>query len=684
MADPSPRKVSRRTFLKRSAIAGAAGAAAVGAGSYWLGSSSRASRSHGKKVIVIGIDGMDPVLCRTMMREGLLPNLVKLRDSGGFSNLGTSIPPQSPVAWANFITGADPGAHGIFDFVHRHPEHQCGAAFYGAAETVPGEGTVLRRQGVPFWDFLDEAGIPTTFYDLPCNYPPSPSKHGTHRCISGMGTPDMLGTYGTYQHFAQNGPEQPEDDSGSRKSRITFENETATITLVGPTDTAQEHAQPIHLRVRVHRDREANAAVLEVEDVGRSEVGGAASAREANAAEIEFQDRRIVLRPGEWSRWTKLSFRTSLPWYDSHRTITGICRFYLQEVAPNFRLYVTPINIDPSEPFTRISEPGSFIQGVSERLGLFYTTGFQEDYQARQTSVFDNGEFVRQATLVLEERLALFNYALQNYDDGLLFFYFSSSDLQSHLLWWNGDEPHPTRELPETQDCFAHVKRLYQRLDAVIGDVFDRYGSQATIIVMSDHGFANWGRQFNLNSWLRDAGYLSLAPECTSIMGDGVNWGETAAYGLGINGLYLNLKGRERDGIIEPGAPQQALLTELAQRLEAVEDNGRRVIRKAYRADQVYHGNATALAPDLIVGYHRGYRASWESVGGKLTEEIFYDNNKPWSADHCAAAEEVPGVLFCNRPIRRSNPALIDVAPGILAEFGLATPSSMAGVSIFS
>src|SRR3989441_8254625 len=185
MSEPSKPKINRRSFLKRTAIVAGAGAAAVGAGSFWLGSQSRVSRSSGKKVIVIGIDGMDPGLCQSMMQEGLLPNLQKLRATGGFSRLGSSVPPQSPVAWANFINGAGPGSHGIFDFIHRHPHEQC-APFFSAAETVPGEGfwemgeykiprpfchkaaaTLLRRQGVPFWDYLDKAGIPSTFYDLP-------------------------------------------------------------------------------------------------------------------------------------------------------------------------------------------------------------------------------------------------------------------------------------------------------------------------------------------------------------------------------------------------------------------------------------------------------------------------------------------------------------------------------------
>ncbi|TMQ35281.1 MAG: twin-arginine translocation signal domain-containing protein [Planctomycetota bacterium] len=653
MAGPSKPNLNRRTFLKRSAIAAAAGAAAVGAGSYWLGSRARVSKSSGKKVIVIGIDGMDPVLSETMMNAGRLPNLAKLRATGGFSRLGTSIPPQSPVAWANFINGAGPGSHGIFDFIHRHP-HEQAAPFYAAAETVGGQ-TLLRRQGIPFWDYLDAAGIPSTFYDLPSNYPASPSQHGHHRCISGMGTPDMLGTFGTYQHFADKGPPEPVDEGSGKRFHLTFEADTARANLVGPESSFLKPPRPITVEFLVHRDRQANAAVIEV------------------------QGHKILLKAGQWSPWTRLEFE--LPWYVAN--VSGISRFYLQEVTPNFRLYVTPVNMDPSAPAQKISEPPSFIRDVSKRLGLFSTTGFQEDYNARKNNVFVDDEFLRQANMVLEERLALFDYAVEDYDDGLLFFYFSSSDLQSHMFWWNSDDKHPIRSDDEAKKYFGHVQQLYQRLDALVGDLADRYGSRATIIVMSDHGFANFGRQFNLNSWLRENGYLG-PPQCSSIMTD-VDWSLTYAYGLGINGLYLNLKGRERDGIVEPGEKQEELLTELKQRLEEVTDaNGERVIRSVYRADQVYSGGATALAPDLIVGYTRGYRASWATCLGDLTGDVLLDNDSAWSADHCADALEVPGVLFCNRPFRAQSPSLVDLAPSILAEFGLPAPQSMSGKSIFS
>jgi predicted AlkP superfamily phosphohydrolase/phosphomutase len=674
------KKLSRRTFLKGSVLAATAGVASAGAGGYWLGSQRRASRALGKKIIIIGVDGMDPVLCARMMKAGQLPNLAQLRDTGTFSELGTSIPPQSPVAWANFINGAGPGSHGIFDFIHRHPEDPC-KPFYAAAETLPGKGgwdvgkyrvplnfwpfndkppsTVLRRQGVPFWAYLDAAGIPTTFYDLPSNYPPTPSAHGHHRCLSGLGTPDMLGSYGTYQYFAEDVPEAGVEEGGGKRSRLTFDRETAQARIVGPDNTFLRQPQPVTIDFQVYRDRRTNAAA------------------------IEIQGRKLLLRAGQWSHWIKLDFDLSTPAFLRDKHAFGVVRFFLQQVAPVFRLYMTPVNIDPADPVVQISEPASFVKDLAKDLGLFYTTGFQEDHKARSNGVFSDSEYLKQASFVLEERLALLDRALDNYDDGLLFFYFSSSDLQSHIFWWDSNDKHPVRSASEAKKYFGHIHQLYRRLDQVVGDLMDRYGGKATLIVMSDHGFANFGRQFNLNTWLRENGYLG-PPQCTSVM-QNVDWSLTYAYGLGINGLYLNLKGRERDGIVEPGEQAEHYLAELKERLEAVtDDNGQPVIRSVYRADQVYSGNATALAPDLIIGYRRGYRASWATCLGDLTDDVLLDNDSAWSADHCADALEVPGVFFSNRALRGARPSLVDVAPSILAEFGLPTPAAMSGKNVFA
>ncbi|MDX1962106.1 MAG: alkaline phosphatase family protein [Pirellulales bacterium] len=678
---PAPNR-NRRGLTRRQLLTGTATAGlltALAGTAYYGGGINRISKSAGQKVIVIGIDGMDPRLSRQMMSAGELPNLQKMSRAGGFSPLATSIPPQSPVAWASFINGAGPGSHGLFDFVHRHPEEQC-KTFYSGAETMPGQGgwtigdhqlqldfwpfqhqppsTVLRRQGTPFWDFLDAAGIPSTFYDLPSNYPPSPSVYGHHRCLSGMGTPDMQGSYGTYQYFSQDTPAEGVSEGGGNRARVEFDNETALVQLIGPTNSMLLKPQPVTAPIKIHRDRAANAVVLEI------------------------GEKRILLKPGEWSAWVRVPFLLSAPAPLPAQSVSGIVRFYLQEAAPNFRLYATPINIDPTAPAVTLSEPASFVGDLANDLGLFYTTGFQEDHKARTNGIFDDDEYQRQANLVLEERLALLERAVADYDDGLLFFYFSSSDLQSHMFWWDSDDPHPIRDAAAARQKFQYIRRLYQRLDQVIGELYDNYGDRATLIVMSDHGFANFGRQFNLNSWLRDYGYLGPTT-CTSIMHD-VDWSQTVAYGLGINGLYLNLKGRERDGIVEPGEQRALLLEELCEKLLAVRDfDDQPVIRQVYRAEKIYHGSATALAPDLIVGYARGYRASWETCLGDLTEDVLLDNTAAWSADHCCDADEVPGLLCCNRPLTINNPSLIDIAPSILAKFGLDKPSSMQGRTAF-
>jgi predicted AlkP superfamily phosphohydrolase/phosphomutase len=673
-------KLDRREFLKQSAAAAAAIAVGLDITSVYAAKKRPSSGNQGKKVIVIGIDGMDPLLSETMMNEGQLPNFDKLRKHGGYKPLGTSIPPQSPVAWANFINGAGPGSHGIFDFIHRNPEEQC-APFFSAAETVPAQGswevgdyslpldfwpfnhkkatTLLRRQGIPFWDYLDEAGIRSVFYDLPSNYPPSPSKHGNHKCLAGMGTPDLLGTYGTYQHFAEDGPVRVKDEGGGRRSIIFFENETARVELMGPRNNFLKNPRPSNIFFTVYRDKQARAAV------------------------IEIQNQKILLKEGQWSRWIKLDFDMSMPAFMPDEHLSGICRLYLQEVAPNFRLYVSPVNTDPSDPATQITEPDGFIKQISNDLGLFYTTGFQEDHKALSNKVFVDEEFVAQADYVLQERLNLLKYAMDHYDDGLLFFYFSSTDLQAHMLWWDSDEKHPTRSDQEARRCFNHIKELYRKMDAVVGNILKRYGDRATIIIMSDHGFARFKRQFNLNTWLRDNGYIQSA-DAKSVLYD-VDWSRTRAYGLGINGLYLNLRGRERDGIVEPGREREKLIEELIAKLEAVRDvDGKQAIRKVHRTDKAYSGSATRLAPDLIVGYCRGYRASWATCLGDMTDEVLLDNDSAWCADHCADVSEVPGVIFSNRHIKAGSPSLVDMAPSILTEFGLGVPSSMEGKNIFA
>ena len=677
--DKNKQNFSRREFLKRSATATAALAVGLRTRRGYAGG-RKSPAVAGKKVIVLGLDGMDPELTESMMVLGELPNFSKLQQIGGYHRLGTSLPPQSPVAWANFITGAGPGTHGIFDFLLRHPEKQA-ESFFSIAETVAGEGywqvgghklqltfwpfsdtpkqTLLGRQGTPFWDYLDEIGVCSDIYLVPSNYPPSRSKYGHHRSISGLGTPDLLGQGGLFQYFSEDGPSQPKYEKGGLGARLEFRNHTARGQLLGPRNDFLMRPKPVTIDFDIHRDIDGRAAL------------------------IDIQSHKVLLKEKQWSDWLALDFRMSLPRLIPDEHISGICRFFLREVYPTFQLYVTPINIDPSEPAARINEPEGFSKKIAPRMGRFYTTRFQEDYTARIFNVFTDEEYAHQAEMVLQQRLELLEYAMEHYREGVLFFYFSSTDLQSHIFWWDYLGKHPARSQSRTIEYRKHIRELYKRMDEVLGDILKRYSDEAVIFVLSDHGFAGVRRLFGLNSWLRDNGYIEPS-YCTTSLKD-VDWSKTRAYGFGLNSLYLNLKGREGNGIVEPGQQQEQLLVELIEKLEAIRDaDGGAVIHKVYRADESYVGPATELAPDLVIGYHRGYKSASGSVEGLLTSPVLQDNKWAWGADHCFSPELVPGVLFSNRPIASKSPSLVDLAPTILAQFSLSCPDSMVGKNIFT
>jgi predicted AlkP superfamily phosphohydrolase/phosphomutase len=224
-------------------------------------------------------------------------------------------------------------------------------------------------------------------------------------------------------------------------------------------------------------------------------------------------------------------------------------------------------------------------------------------------------------------------------------------------------------------------------MDALIGELLPAVDERTLLLVCSDHGFAPFARNFHLNTWLRDNGYLTLresarTKEETAITD--VDWSRTAAYGIGFNGLYLNLAGREGGGIISPEkAP--ALAARLARELEALTDpeTGRRPVARVYRRDDLYEGDATSQLPELLVGYTPGYRCSSPSVLGGTARATIDLNPWAWSGDHSMAHELVPGTLLASRPVTLSRPSLLDLPVTLLEWFGLGRPSEMVGRSLF-
>lgn len=729
--------------------------------------SGGSSEANGRRVLVLGFDGMDPVLTEELMNQGRLPHFAELRDSGCFMPLGSSTPPQSPVAWSDFISGADARVHAVFDFIHRNPddeyEHPKGnkrrriAPYLSTSKVeepdtwtvgdyeIPkpwgGGGTKQLRRGKPFWEYLTAAGVPTSIFRVPANFPPGKSKGAHFCCLSGMGTPDLLGTYGTFAAYAVDAyglsesklarhvgggdfyrlgaAEKVEHEltiqdwrglSSRLRKKLHFSKDEMLLGFVGRM-TGADHSELLRLftsepdRRAVERLRTRSQSVQTADEWTGWLVGpenfAIKEAKEGDrpameipfrltrdpqydVCSIEVQGRVLVLKPGEWSAWERIEFKTGLPMMN----MAAICQFYLPEVRPQIRLYVTPFNIDPEEPVLQISEPDDYAADIAAENGLYYTLGMPEDYSALREDAINDGEYLSQTDVVLNERLTQLDYNLKRFKEGFLFFYFGSTDLIPHMFWRHRDPEHPLYDPEQAAKYGTVIEDLYVKMDGALATAMKVLHEDDTVIVLSDHGFTTFRRGFNLNTWLRDNGYIGIkGPGLGGKDNLFVNcdWSGTRAYGLGINSLYVNLRGREFGGIVVSGGQRDALLNELRDKLLEVTDpeNGERVIAQVYRTDEIFPGADPDVAPDLLIGYARGYRASWDTILGEMPDGHVEDNVERWSGDHCVATHLVPGIILSNRKIRITEPRLIDVAPTILAEFGIDRPAAMQGRPMF-
>ncbi|MEE2874134.1 MAG: alkaline phosphatase family protein [Candidatus Latescibacterota bacterium] len=629
------------------------------------------------KLLVLGVDGMDPQLLQRLMTEDKMPNFARLAAEGGFTALATSVPPQSPVAWSTFITGLDPDGHGIYDFVHRLPE-EITPYLSTSREVEEGEMELL-REGTPFWLHLSLAGIASRVFKVPANFPPRGGESELlhldfpeHVAYAGMGTPDILGTYGTFSfytdgpyavpsHLENGGAELSEGGEleipGGRVVSIRLPDGMATLPVVGPFVD----------------DRQYQAEFTLLLD------------RESRAVEIDLNGQRQVLREEEWSDWFRVDYGR-LP-YGVGR-LTGICLFYLKSAGPQIELYMSPVNIDPENPVMPVASPEEAAIQLSQEFGPYYTQGMPDDTKALEAEVFDYADFLSQDSLALAERRQHLRFVLEDFDEGFAFFYVHSLDQLCHMLWRAVDREHPGYR-PEFAGYGTAIETQYAAMDDLLGQARELLGDDGDIIVMSDHGFAPYARAFNLNGWLRQAGYLTAREgrpvDQIQILEPGhVDWKKTRAYALGLNSLYLNQWGREGNGIVEE-MDRETVLDELERDLLAVRDpqNGRQIIKKVYRTAPT--PEMADRAPDLIIGYARGYRSSGISAVGQLAAEVVEDNLSAWSGDHCMAADEVPGILLSNRPLDAGTQHhLRDLPVSVLRYYGVDIPPEMEGHSIWS
>jgi predicted AlkP superfamily phosphohydrolase/phosphomutase len=583
-----------------------------------------------------------------------LPNLASLRDQGHFSRLGTTTPPQSPVAWSTFITGLEPAEHGIFDFVHRNPKTLQPFSSMSRTEeprwTLPLGPYILPlsrshvislRHGKPFWQLLSEHRVPVSVIRMPTNYPPVSA--GT--ALSGMGTPDLRGTLGTFSFYTNDPEELSRAVAGGRIIKVRLEGGHGVLNVEGPPNA-------------LRKDHSFASADLVV-DVDR----------DYPVARLQLGENLAIIREGEWSEWVAADF-SLIPHLSS---VSGTFRVFAKQLHPRFELYVSPVNINPISPALPIAAPSDWGRTIARDIGPFFTIGTPEDTSALRQQVFTLPEFRTQTRLVFEEERRLLRYSLRHFTGGLLFFYFSSVDQNSHMLWGRHE---------------SELLEVYRAVDECIGEV-RRQSPRTELIVLSDHGFTTFDRTVHLNAWLLHRGFLTLnrrpgTDTSSGGMSSGnVDWPSTEAYALGLNGLYLNLKGREQHGIVASGERSRAMMVNLREQLLAWRDpvNGHHAVNAIFEVNPTKQ--SVAVAPDLIVGYSPGYRASWQTGLGETPPEEIEDNNDAWIGDHCVNPADVPGVLFTSSKVKARNPKIPDVTASILKFFSVPQSSPASGHSFY-
>jgi predicted AlkP superfamily phosphohydrolase/phosphomutase len=617
-----------------------------------------------KRVLLIGFDGMDYHLFNQFKKQGQqFPNFDKLAKTGTFSPLWSTEPPISPVAWSTFTTGVNPGKHNIFDFLTT--DRATYMPKMSGSDIIPPRRSLtignwviplgspkieLKRKSQSFWKIVSSKGIYASVLRMPFTFPPE-KFYGS--MLAGLGTPDLRGTQGSFSFYSNGAPENYDISDGVFESLQPLADGRFSGRIKGPGHPFRKGNPPLEIPFTLKLDHENKCA------------------------EIAVGKEKFTLKQNQLSSWVKLEFKAGLI------TVAGIAQWVLEDVEP-LKLYLSPINIDPEKPSMPVSHPKIFSVYLAKLLGSFATLGMAEDTWSLNERVLSEKNFIDQVYRTQEERERIFFNTLAKIKEGLVIQVFETTDRIQHMFWRYLPGSGSPAALPSKDpEVTGSILGSYKAMDAFLEKLYKKMRPNDLLMIVSDHGFNAFNRGFNLNTWLHKEGYLVLndGKKTSGKWYADVDWSRSRAYGQGLNGIFLNIKGRESSGIVESGAEAEMLKKEIKEKLLKVVDgkHGKKAIRKAFVREEIYRGPYTVNAPDVVVGYEVGYRVSWESAVNYVGEELFSDNTRMWSGDHAFTRDQVPGVFFCNRKAKEKDPSLIDISPTVLAAFGIEKPGFIDG-----
>jgi predicted AlkP superfamily phosphohydrolase/phosphomutase len=693
------RALSRASLLVVCVAASLAALAFVACGAR---SSDKPIRRARQRVFVLGFDGMDPTLARKWMDEGKLPNLKRLSEEGTFAKLETTQPSESPVAWASFATGVNPGKHNIYDFLSRDlqtymPDPAMGTRreppeFKWGFLPVKAPQVLSTRGGTSFWKHASADGIKSIVLTVPMNWPADDIHHGA--ILGGLPLGDIRGTLGTFNYWATDlsSFEEGNTEFGGWLKRLLFDGGVAQPLLKGPDNPILRQEE------RELQAKKKKAGSLTDKETQRlDEIANNKSVdipftvkwtENAGRAQIDVQGTHLDLKAGDWSAWVPLTFKFNVL-VKAH----GMTQFHVIRADNELQVYASPVNLDPRDPPIPISAPPGYSKELAGQIGLYRTLGWAEATMALNEGRLDEADFMYDANKAMDDRERIFLKNLETDDWDLFVAAIETTDRVSHMMWRLIDPKHPLYDAALAAKYGDSIEKIYRRADDLVGRIQAKLPPGTAYFVMSDHGFHSFRRGVNLNTWLVQNGYMDFHGEAGQKKGladlfgrgkffEGVDWSRTRAYALGLGQIYFNLRGREGQGIVSSGAEYKALQDEMAAKLVQLEDpdTGEPVMRAVYKRDDIYTGEYLQYAPDLQAGFNDGYRVGWQDTLGQITRAVVENNNRKWSGDHCATAAEISGgVLFSNRKIGTGTPHIIDLSPTILKLLDVPLPSDLDG-----
>jgi predicted AlkP superfamily phosphohydrolase/phosphomutase len=575
-----------------------------------------------------------------------------------------------------------------------------GGAGVWAARYLPSRipDPINYRKGKPFWETAADHGKKALVFRVPDTFPAEPFRHG--RLLSGLGVPDMRGRVGTPYLFTTDAALTAGDNEFSVdlvaldftqsphfKTTIQgpfnkpFYDYAVEDALGGCTDPSA--AEEIRKRMTKRLEERGVTKTVDVPlEIAWDEAAGTAS--------YNLQGQKGILKPGQWSPWVVLEFQ-----FNPVVKLKGLARFYLLSATPNLSLYMSPLHFHPEDHGVPISYPKDYAEKLLRRFGYYKTMGWAIDTWTISSGLCDETQFLSDMNETEDAYEKMMLSLLQDRDWDLYVQVFEFTDRVAHILWRYMDPKHPMHDAAKAKAMEDEMRKGYARMDRIVGEALAAAGKDIPVVVVSDHGFTSFARAVNTNRWLIDNGYMALKAETgvmtledlfddNKLLFKNVDWSRTKVYALGLGNLYINLKGREKEGIVAPGAERDTLVAELKEKLPQMVDpqTGGKPVEAVYSREEIYREFDPAMCPDLRVTNTPGYRVSWQTSLGGAPEALIEDNMKAWSGDHCSLDPKfVPGILLANRPLRE-GPNMLDVAPTILDLLGMPTPKEMEGRSL--